>query len=412
MQCTSHQNFVRKLNRRGKLYSRAAIDRTRSRRRLGGGIATCASSAVTFCRPGASDKKVALTFVHQRAAVQQAGLQAREIMSVSGADQWRVGGRGILAACAACKARKTKCVVESDVAGCSYCLTVGLACSLAPAPTATAPPRTYVNALEQRLQATEELLRKLSFSTGVDLVSLAEKPDKANAKDLQHAISALRAQQEDFRSAATQINGTAQTNGSGSSSGSSGHGSSPSRQKDFLFINDRYAGPSSGPQLARQLTGSEGSLKRFRHDMATVSLVETLMQSSESRVDEQMPNRDIQDHLLDGFDRFYEPGCPFVHRSSFERMRIDGTVGTDSSFRRLLWMMLAVGSYLLEDPFAAAGWTSKRCFLASGLHNSSSFYNLNATTLFDLQASVCLLAYTMLSETSVAVWEVAGSLSE
>lgn len=64
------------------------------------------------------------------------------------------------------------------------------------------PPRTYLEALELRLETTQELLRNLSTSAGVDLVSLAHHPSEPDSSEkLQKAIKALQQNEADRNNA-------------------------------------------------------------------------------------------------------------------------------------------------------------------------------------------------------------------
>lgn len=119
-----------------------------------------------------------------------------------------------------CRRRKTRCVpsckriylglavahscssiaAEPEGGHCEYCSSNGIACSFAP--KVQGPPQTYVEALELRLETTQELLRNLSTSAGVDLVSLAHHPSGPDsAQKLQQAIRALQQTESDRNNA-------------------------------------------------------------------------------------------------------------------------------------------------------------------------------------------------------------------
>lgn len=135
---------------------------------------------------------------------------------------------------------------------CEYCSGAGIACSLAPTPIG--PPKTYVESLEQRLKATQELLRNLSTSAGVDLVGLANRPstDPSTSQDLQLAKAALQQHAEGSRTR-TPAHSTS-SGGSPSSLNADGGGSQsrPVVPREYMPPERRIPGVFDGVRSPSQ----------------------------------------------------------------------------------------------------------------------------------------------------------------
>lgn len=73
------------------------------------------------------------------------------------------------------------CVAPDGSTPCTYCLSIGKTCSYEP--VKRGPPKTYVESLEQRMEAMEALLRNLSASSGIDLVAMMDESEAGSPED-------------------------------------------------------------------------------------------------------------------------------------------------------------------------------------------------------------------------------------
>ncbi|ORY46309.1 fungal-specific transcription factor domain-domain-containing protein [Leucosporidium creatinivorum] len=310
--------------------------------------------------------------------------------------QWRLVQRGG-PACDACRRRKTRCVPSAEPEGgpCDYCDSASISCSFAP--RVRGPPRSYVEALELRLETTQELLRNLSTSAGVDLVSLAHRPSEPDSSQkLQKAIKALQQTEADRNNVPFGLPPPQQYH-------------PPARRIEGIF-EGRFAGKSAGPTLAAQVLDDhcEGATIQVEEQ---VSLVEHLIGRGEDHVSSAsfaLPPVELVQLLVDAYFAQLNEQMPVLHRPSFTRALFSGKADSDPAFRSLLFVVLALGTRWVEDPRIRGDWSAEALYAASCCESPVGEHASAGSTLFDLQASTLAVIYLLGAATSVQAWSTGG----
>ncbi|ORY82329.1 fungal-specific transcription factor domain-domain-containing protein [Leucosporidium creatinivorum] len=340
-------------------------------------------------------------------------------------------------ACDACRKRKVRC----DGAGmngerCALCETSNVPCTFVQTATRRGPPKGYVESLERRLEAMESLLQSLSSTTPQQLDSPTSLSDP-NGVAPTHCPS-LGASQS-CRSAL----------GGGGGGGGGSHASSPEStfsgnvpalsppavasldaidrltdELDELSVdNDRYVGRGSGLHLARSIHEfSAGLPSSFPLEVAedtAPSLVERMLHNEHRKASHSfpLPDQDLADKLVEAYFEQVNNVMVILHRPYFERCIKAGMLESDSSFRSLYFMVLALGSRWITDdprlvppsaPSHPTGANQSRGFDFFRASSASASPTLVSATLFDIQCSLLCVLWLMGSASPISAWAAVG----
>ncbi|ORY56531.1 fungal-specific transcription factor domain-domain-containing protein [Leucosporidium creatinivorum] len=316
--------------------------------------------------------------------------------------QWRMSSR-TGPACQACRKRKTRCALSTAPEGgaCEYCDSAEIACSFAP--KLLGPPKTYVESLELRLQVTQNLLRNLSTSAGVDLVALANRSatEPAGAsQEVQQAIEALRLREGSVKPSASenlQLPPLPPLN--------------PNRTHLQGVYDDRFAGKTAPHSFVNEILHDYVDGVQITAAGEQQSLVDHLIAGSPDRpttFNFPLPPAEILQLFVDLFFSHFNGQLPLLHRPSFERALFAGLADSDASFRTLLFTVLAIGARWLDDPQAQRDWTPKALFISSCSLFNIRVFSSACPTLYDLQASALVVVHLLGAESSPCAWSAAG----
>ncbi|KAK4049503.1 protein phosphatase regulatory subunit Sds22 [Microbotryomycetes sp. JL221] len=313
----------------------------------------------------------------------------------------------------------------------------GLACSFAPeAPIAD--PANYVHKLEQRVEATEALLQKLSLTTGIDLVSLADLGKNGNDQAFATAMNQLkqlnlatfveqeRLEVETLRQKRQreqrEVDDATDGSTPSTSKESPGAGSTPSsdsvaspltdrRDQQFEFGHARFSGPGSQPHFVTRIIEDYklDPKKEMRVGTGPNSYIDELLtatQYEQKTFSYPLPPADLVLSLVNLFFDTINKSWPVLHRPSFERLLLAGTAATDATFRSLLFVMLAISARMSTDPRLTGVFASGALYCASCLDVAP--HVPRPPSLFYLQASMLGITYLLGSEQSTRAWVATG----
>ncbi|KAL8286426.1 hypothetical protein RQP46_004443 [Phenoliferia psychrophenolica] len=291
-------------------------------------------------------------------------------------------------------------------------------------PQKKGPPRSYVEALEQRLEAMEGLLRNLSVQVGVEMSDLLDCDDEEKTLALEKAVEVLTERQKLETGSGTPP-GTLRPTGLDDivPLGCTAADEHPyTRETNMSLDTDRFVGASSGPAFAK------GILRELVPDMMTPlqdegqksSIVDQLLRDDVATRARAfvLPPADLSASLILSFFAHVNELLPIIHRPSFERALAAGMLETDPSFRRLVLMIFALGCRSHKDPRIpvpplvltvdpghkehAAGFDY---FMAA---SGDTINHLTTASLFDIQNSVLGVIWLFGAATPIVAWQRVG----
>ncbi|ORY48410.1 fungal-specific transcription factor domain-domain-containing protein [Leucosporidium creatinivorum] len=294
-------------------------------------------------------------------------------------------------ACDACRRRKTRCSNKTGDGSetCTYCAGIGKPCTYEP--IKRGPPKTYVESLENRMEAMEELLRNLSASSGIDLVAMMATNESSTDSERTEALERVAESLSQQRQAVGQETPSVPRPPPPPPVTQE----PPMREPELEVIDKlRYFGRSSGPYLAHGVLDDYAKDAAIPMDMSN-SLVEDLIEREHQAAGKHFafPPMDLTRTLIDAYFARFNAHTPLLHRPSFERALGAGMADTNPSFRSLVLMMLAIGAVFVLRRFDGTTLTDHH-------HHPSS--------LFDIQASVLGVVWLLGAMTPMATWTASG----
>ena len=290
-------------------------------------------------------------------------------------------------------------------------------------PPKRGPPKTYVEALEQRLEAMEGLLRSISVSAGVDEIGalLDTVDDDEKTQALERAVEVLTARhrtEQDTRTpedhSPTGADDILPRTPCTAMPPAHSFGQT---ENNMSLETDRFVGASSGPAFAKnllmKLVGPHVQ-PLVNHDPRP-SLVDTILQNdSASRAQSfPLPPADLSAKLILAYFAHVNELMPILHRPSFERALAAGMLETDASFRRLVLMVFALGARFHKDPripvsplVAAANPAQREHAAGFEMFRAATgdmASHLTTATLFDIQNSGVSSSLHLISQALISL---------
>ncbi|KAK4046266.1 protein phosphatase regulatory subunit Sds22 [Microbotryomycetes sp. JL201] len=276
--------------------------------------------------------------------------------------------------------------------------------------------KDYVTTLERRIEHAERLLRKLSVSTGVDLVAIAHDAgqdggelDEARIDDavslLKQANLAALVEQQGI----DQYNDARQHEARDSEQDHTVRSPLDRRDTTFEFGHARFSGPSSNPMFVTQVVNDFNMTKNLGMGQGTQSVVDRALTLSEfeSKVFRHpLPPFDLVQVLINNFFKHVNAVWPLLHRPSFDRHLAQGLAGTNPSFRSLLFVMLAVAARSSDDSRLHGTFSHEAFYVASCI--DAPPHVIRPSSIFYLQASMIGIGYALSSEQSTRAWLSTG----
>ncbi|GAA5954165.1 hypothetical protein JCM21900_006949 [Sporobolomyces salmonicolor] len=316
-------------------------------------------------------------------------------------------------ACDTCRRRKVRCDGGGPGAEpgqpdqpCVLCAAQGIPCTFEQRPTKRGPPKGYVESLERRLEAMENLLATLSPN---DHLQTLPHDSGASAND------------EDLCSQFPSLCGSPAEQNAPEPTGLDAIDELGSKLDDLVIEAGRYVGRGSGLHLIE-------SMQRYATPMTAPvldadqapSIVDTLMAEEHKALERtsSLPPPDLAAQLVDATFREHVVAA-LIPRSYFEECVKAGLLDTDTSFRALYFMVCALGSRIVDDPRiddtssplparspdeagTSRGWTYFRAaFAAQGSP-------LLTADLFAVQTSVLSTMWMLGAGGWVVAWTLVG----
>lgn len=206
--------------------------------------------------------------------------------------------------------------------------------------------------MELRLQVTQDLLRNLSTSAGVDLVALANRStEPAASQELQQAIETLQRREGSEKSSPTEQSqlpplpsynpNRAHLQGVYDDVSRLSRRSFPFCSKSPALnqtLRQRFAGKTAPHSFVNEILGDYVEGVQLTAHGEQQSLVDHLIAGSSDRpstFNYPLPPAEILQLLVDSFFSHFNDQLPLFHRPSFNRALFAGLAHSDASFRSL-----------------------------------------------------------------------------
>ncbi|KAM0754759.1 hypothetical protein T439DRAFT_321801 [Meredithblackwellia eburnea MCA 4105] len=323
-------------------------------------------------------------------------------------------------ACGACKKKKARCSGEQP---CARCTKLKREC-VYEQPKIT-PPKTYAEALEQRLDSMEALLRTISASAGLDIGALLDEiDDDEKTEALERAVDLLRERRKEQGSSPSDQS-TADSPEwlktpppSGPTAWNEDVGKT--RFGCVSYGHQRFAGPSSGTVFAKSILQELIPHQMVRHEPVPSLVDQLLLEEHSSKTKAfPLPEADLSAKLISAYFSQINSLFPILHRPSFERAIQSNLIETDPTFKALVFGVLALGSRFVDDPRIPihdlvvakdpdkAGHVKGFQFFQAASGEMAS--HLVPPSLFDIQGSVLSLLWLMGAASPILAWQRVGA---
>ncbi|KAJ7179778.1 fungal-specific transcription factor domain-containing protein [Mycena filopes] len=274
--------------------------------------------------------------------------------------------RRVQRACDTCRRKKRACDgLRMSEKKCSHCIENDLECTFAGAVTKR---RSYVDALEARLEMTEQMLRKLTpqNNEGESSSSHQWRSDSAILNHRNDPPPPSRGPNTAILLASMSIRAL--------NAPSASHGDDLAHIElvqdfedlDLHQINERFHGKSSGAMLVKAAVQLREGYEQ--KDMPWVSrrMQYWAFDPVKNRVPHVgpfvFPEADFLSALIDLYFAQKNVYFPVLHRPTFERSIADGLHTRDESFGAIVLLVCGIGARFSDDPRALPpGEDSLRC---------------------------------------------------
>ncbi|GAA5975776.1 hypothetical protein JCM10908_005277 [Rhodotorula pacifica] len=335
---------------------------------------------------------------------------------------------GATRACDNCRRRKIRCDAVGGPKGtksalaeqsCTLCANQGVPCHFEFRPPKRAPPKDYVESLEKRLEAMEELLSSLSGPTGAPQSNgLQQATPTTTSRDDEHTTSGKEyplARDLELESLETLPPPAASP---GETDLDTIHRLSE-RLDDLEIEHNRYVGRESGVHLVQgvheHLSAEFESGQKGEKPLVD-TLIDSLHDSLDSTVAPIPP--DLGPRLIDAYYKYSEWGFTLLPRPYLDECLQNGLLETDRSFRGLYFAMCAAGSRFVDDSRLLPRYPQVHDY-PEQLQTAKGFdlfwasmvlakTPLLAPTLFDLMQSAASLLWLTGASGLFTAWTVVG----
>ncbi|KAH7259407.1 fungal-specific transcription factor domain-containing protein [Fusarium redolens] len=297
------------------------------------------------------------------------------------------GSSSQLRACLNCQKRKSRCQPSLNGPGpCSYCARAGKDCSFVNPPDRTRLTRKNLDAMEQRCNKLESLIRSLHPDMDID-VALA---------NLEAGQEAIRRTEQESDDESPEHEEPAHEY----------EWSEPSLPPDFDSQNDEagamdgmatlnsldagYLGSSSGANLLQEIASMLPELAASNSPANSHGKSPSRTHKSKASLDPpNLANESLTSYLIDAYFLFYNVSYPILHERSFrQKLAARGMRRGKSSWNIIYYLVLAIGHWISTSDKHHAG---SRFYTAA--RNSLSIHMLESGSLETVQALLLMGNY-------------------
>ncbi|GAA6007177.1 hypothetical protein JCM11491_003032 [Sporobolomyces phaffii] len=325
-------------------------------------------------------------------------------------------------ACDTCRRRKVRCeggapaIEAGDVEhACTLCVAQGIPCTYEQRSTKRGPPKGYVESLERRLEAMEQLLAQFAGKEGRPA---AQDGSTHHTRDSRQPPRRDSPHDDDddaalFPASIAATPGSSSTSATPCATGLDAIDELSMKLDDLAVEQNRYVGRGSGMHIVRSMQQYAEPSSPSVLEEAVPSSIETLLREEHDRhrTDIALPSPELAQKLIDAaFNEFQVRWV--LPRAFFDDCVNRGLLESDPSFKGLYFAILAVGSRAVPNTMDSArspnetriveGWT----WFKASLGASGS--PLESASLFTLLRTTMLSAWQLGCSGFISCWATAG----
>ncbi|KAI7892912.1 fungal-specific transcription factor domain-containing protein [Mucor mucedo] len=253
-------------------------------------------------------------------------------------------------ACEQCRRKKVKC--DGSSPHCNNCITLGLACHYKESTKKRGPPKGYIEAIEGRLHRLEALLGSIvqeDDPRSQAIINELNAPLETAYGELVRPRPMRRENVSGFEAECGPLTTTEPMLAGMKPDESHHHDSDESNNMGNLSIDEsgqlRYYGKSSGFYMLRNSKNFQNRAFQFntkgRQDQEGTTTFPFVVDPFE------LPPKDLSDHLLNLYFKYFYPLLPILHKKSFMESVTDDTKPSPPPI--LLNAIYAVASRVSSD---------------------------------------------------------------